>query len=93
MNRTCRWAVAALAAILAFDADEPASAQVPRRPAPPQAGARPKAAPKRSARRRPKANAPVGLIVPWPFPPALIIRQTPEAHDEVQALLNMLRYY
>jgi hypothetical protein len=30
--------------------------------------------------------------VPYPFPPALIIRQTPEAHDEVRAFLNMLRY-
>ena len=55
-------------------------------------GAREKAAGKRPARRKPKGNAPVGLIVPYPFPPALIIRQTPEAHDEVRAFLNMLRY-
>ena len=55
-------------------------------------GAREKAAGKRPARRKPRGNAPVGLIVPYPFPPALIIRQTPEAHDEVRAFLNMLRY-
>ena len=34
---------------------------------------------------------PVGAIVPWPMPPALIIRQTPEVHDEVGSLLDVLR--
>lgn len=34
---------------------------------------------------------PVGAIVPYPFPPALIIRQTPEVHDEIGAFLDMLR--
>ena len=34
---------------------------------------------------------PVGAIVPWPMPPALIIRQTPEVHDEVNSLLGQLR--
>jgi hypothetical protein len=33
-----------------------------------------------------------GLIVPYPMPPALIIRQTRESHDEIQSLLDMLRY-
>ncbi|MHB1558354.1 MAG: hypothetical protein ACYC61_12915 [Isosphaeraceae bacterium] len=34
---------------------------------------------------------PVGAIVPWPMPPALIIRQTPQVHDEVGSLLDGLR--
>ncbi len=34
---------------------------------------------------------PVGAIVPWPMPPALIIRQTPAVHDEVNSLLGQLR--
>ena len=47
---------------------------------------------KKPARRKPRGNGAVGLIVPYPMPPVLIIRQTPEAHDEIQAFLNMLRY-
>ena len=46
---------------------------------------------KREERRRRLGNRPVGLIVPYPMPPALIIRQTPEAHDEVGGLLRVLR--
>jgi hypothetical protein len=42
--------------------------------------------------RKPKRATNVGAIVAYPFPPSLIIRQTPEAHDEIQALLFMLRY-
>ncbi len=34
---------------------------------------------------------PVGAIVPWPMPPALIIRQTPQVHDEIESLLGLLR--
>ena len=34
---------------------------------------------------------PVGAIVPWPMPPALIVRQTPQVHDEVGSLLDVLR--
>jgi hypothetical protein len=34
---------------------------------------------------------PVGAIVPWPMPPALIIRQTAPVHDEVDSLLGQLR--
>jgi hypothetical protein len=48
---------------------------------------------KKPARRKPNRNGAVGAIVPYPFPPVLIIRQTPEAHDEIQAFLFMLRYY
>jgi hypothetical protein len=33
----------------------------------------------------------VGAIVPWPMPPALIIRHTPAVHSEVDAFLYVLR--
>ena len=34
----------------------------------------------------------VGAIVPWPMPPALIIRHTSEVHDEIGAFLFGLRH-
>jgi hypothetical protein len=45
------------------------------------------------ARRRSGAEAsqPPGAIVPWPMPPALIIRHTPEVHGEVGNFLDILR--
>jgi hypothetical protein len=53
---------------------------------------------KRRQRRARRAQAmgtaeahPPGAIVPWPMPPALIIRQTPEVHGEVDSLLGQLR--
>jgi hypothetical protein len=45
----------------------------------------------RKQRRRDATAQPVGVIVPYPFPPALIIRHTPEVHDEVRGLLDLLR--
>ena len=36
-------------------------------------------------------TAAVGAIVPWPMPPALIIRHTREVHGEVGSLLYGLR--
>jgi hypothetical protein len=45
----------------------------------------------RRQRRMGRAERPVGAIVPWPVPPALIIRQTPEVHDEIGDLLRALR--
>jgi hypothetical protein len=42
--------------------------------------------------RRGAARARVGAIVPYPMPPALIIRQTRENHEEIGALLDLLRY-
>jgi hypothetical protein len=36
--------------------------------------------------------APVGIIVPYPLPPSLIIRQTPEVHDQIAGLLWQLRH-
>ena len=48
---------------------------------------------RRRARRGqgPDDLRPVGAIVAWPMPPALIIRQTPQVHDEVGSLLGGLR--
>jgi hypothetical protein len=45
------------------------------------------------SRRRAGSAAfqPPGAIVPWPMPPALIIRQTREVHGEVGSFLDVLR--
>jgi hypothetical protein len=45
----------------------------------------------RKVRRVARPGQPVGLIVPYPMPPALVIRHTAESHDEIQALLDALR--
>jgi hypothetical protein len=45
----------------------------------------------RKQRRRSPLPAPIGVIVPYPMPPSLIIRQTPEVHDEIEGLLRLLR--
>jgi hypothetical protein len=48
----------------------------------------------RRARRQQNAGdatLAIGGIVPWPMPPALIIRHTPEVHSEVGSLLYGLR--
>jgi hypothetical protein len=48
----------------------------------------------RRARRQQNAgnsDLAVGAIVPWPMPPALIIRHTREVHGEVDSLLYGLR--
>jgi hypothetical protein len=34
---------------------------------------------------------PVGGIVAWPMPPALVIRHTPRVHDEIGSFLDLLR--
>jgi hypothetical protein len=49
----------------------------------------------RRARRQQNAAddvAAVGAIVPWPMPPALIVRHTREVHGEVGSLLYGLRH-
>jgi hypothetical protein len=45
------------------------------------------------ARRRlgSEASQPSGAIVPWPMPPALIIRQTRKVHGEISSFLDVLR--
>jgi len=47
----------------------------------------------RRARRAQGLDQPLqpGAIVPWPMPPALIIRQTRETHDEIDSFLSLLR--
>ncbi len=46
----------------------------------------------RRQRRARSGNVPAtNAIVPWPMPPTLIIRATPEVHDEVHSLLWLLR--
>ena len=47
----------------------------------------------RRARRTRTGMRPPNAIVPWPMPPALIIRATPEVHDEIESLLGKLRRY
>jgi hypothetical protein len=44
----------------------------------------------RKQRRRAEVQA-VGVIMPYPLPPTLIIRHRPEVHDEIEAFLNALR--
>ena len=36
-------------------------------------------------------SRPIGGIVTWPMPPTLIIRHTPQVHDEIEGLLGLLR--
>lgn len=46
---------------------------------------------RKQRRRRASAAPTVGAIVPYPLPPSLIIRQRREVHDEIEALLDLLR--
>lgn len=36
-------------------------------------------------------SGPIGGIVSWPMPPTLIIRHTPQVHDEIESFLGLLR--
>jgi hypothetical protein len=45
----------------------------------------------RRANRGQVTSGPVGGIVPWPMPPALVIRHTPRVHDEIESFLGLLR--
>jgi hypothetical protein len=47
----------------------------------------------RRARRTRAGVRPPNAIIPWPMPPVLIIRATPEVHDEIDSLLGKLRRY
>jgi hypothetical protein len=83
------------------DAPDPAKAraQAPRRePSEEYKESIRKTVEKRRQRRARRAQGqgpddprPVGAIGLWPMPPALIIRQTPEVHDEIGSLLGQLR--
>jgi hypothetical protein len=46
----------------------------------------------RKQRRRLAESQPVGQMFLYPMPPALIIRHTPEVHEEIEDLLRALRY-
>jgi hypothetical protein len=46
---------------------------------------------RRQARGAAASLTPVGVIVPYPMPPSLIIRHTREVHDEIGAFLELLR--
>lgn len=46
---------------------------------------------RRQRRARQGGSPAVNSIIPWPMPPALIIRATPDVHDEVQSLFWLLR--
>src|SRR5262245_44778332 len=42
--------------------------------------------------RRGSPTPSAGVIAGYPMPPALVIRQRPETHEEVAAFLHLLRY-
>jgi hypothetical protein len=46
---------------------------------------------RRQRRARLGSTPAANSIVPWLMPPTLIIRATPEVHDEVQSLFRVLR--
>jgi hypothetical protein len=46
---------------------------------------------RRQRRARQGGSPAPNTIVPWPMPPTLIIRATPDIHDEVQSLFWILR--
>ena len=56
-----------------------------------QDGRKASPAPRSAATERRRCGGAVGAIVPWPMPPALIIRHTREVHGEVGSLLYGLR--
>jgi hypothetical protein len=87
-RRRPAWARPLLAAVLLAAA--PPAARAGEFSAEYRAGLR-RTAELRRQRRAPHAARPVGTIVAWPLPPALIIRQTPEVHGEVRGLLRAPR--
>src|SRR3954447_4105076 len=89
MTGTVRLALAAIAAALALEA-MPGAAPAGEPSAEFRAGLT-RTAELRKQRRRDRTARPPGVIVPYPFPPALIIRHTPAVHGEVDALLGLLR--
>ena len=88
-GRPAAWTRAGLAVVL-MGVAAPAAARAGEFSAEYRAGLR-RTAELRRQWRAAQAARPVGTIVPWPLPPALIIRQGPEVHDEVHGLLRALR--
>jgi hypothetical protein len=87
--RKSRWICLIMAAVLAAPIVATSTAGEPSEEY--KAGLR-KTLERRKQRRMAGPGQADGLIVPYPMPPALIIRQTRENHDEIQSLLDMLRY-
>jgi hypothetical protein len=88
-GRLAAWTRAGLAVVL-LGVAAPAAARAGAFSAEYRAGLRRTAELRRQGRAAQVAR-PVGTIVPWPLPPALIIRQGPAVHDEVRGLLRALR--
>jgi hypothetical protein len=88
-NRSLRPLALALVALASLIPDAACAAE----PSPEfQANLKRTLALRKQRRRAAAAEAqPVGAIVPYPFPPALIIRHRPEVHDEIGAFLDALR--
>jgi hypothetical protein len=87
--RKSRWVCLIMAAVLATPIVASSTAGEPSEEY--KAGLR-KTLERRKQRRMAGPGQADGLIVPYPMPPALIVRQTRENHDEIQSLLDMLRY-
>jgi hypothetical protein len=90
MMNARRWTMAALTASIAVAAADVSAARADGPSEEYEAGLRRTLELKRQ--RRGGSRAQPGVIVPYPMPPALIIRQTRENHDEIGALLDLLRY-
>jgi hypothetical protein len=84
----------AIAFLTAFLLPRPCSAQQQGGPSPAfHAELRKTLEQRRQRRARRGINPAPNSIVPWLMPPTLIVRATPEVHDEVQSLLWILRRY
>jgi hypothetical protein len=79
-----------LAALALVAAPLPESAQAGE-PSPAYKAALRRTAELRKQRRSRAVPSPVGVIVPYPMPPSLLIRHTPEVHEEIEGLLRLLR--
>jgi hypothetical protein len=90
--RRRRLARALIGLLLLLAPEALAAAATAQEPSPERLAAMQRTIERRRQRRQARGGArPVGAIVAWPMPPALIIRQTPEVHDEVADLLRLLR--
>jgi hypothetical protein len=92
--RAARRFFISLLAVIAVVGEPPARCSRADEPSPEYQAAVRRTLELRRERRQARAArpAPVGVIVPYPMPPALIIRHTRETHDEIGALLWLLRH-
>lgn len=90
--RRRRLAHALIGLVLLLAPEALAPAALGQEPSPERQAAMQRTLERRRQRRQARGGArPVGAIVAWPMPLALVIRQTPEVHDEVADLLRLLR--